>query len=141
MSKKIERFLKFFQKKIDFLLKAVYSRKHVQNKRKKKGVGRIMMSKKEYYGEVFVAPYELIEKDVDKMQMEYYKTQGEEENFLGVEVVTKKYKGEQVIITSNLVTDLSDIKYTAEDLLKLLKTNKVTSIELDEILEDLKYKE
>ena len=55
-------------------------------------------------------------------------------------MITKKYKGSNIIITSNLVTDLSDIKYTAEDLLKLLKTNKVTSIGLDEILEDLRYK-
>lgn len=61
-------------------------------------------------------------------------------HFYGVEVITKKYKGSNIIITSNLVTDLSDIKYTAEDLLKLLKTNKVTSIGLDEILEDLRYK-
>ena len=57
-----------------------------------------------------------------------------------MEVITKKYKGEEVIITSNLVTDLSDIKYTADDLVKLLKTNKVTCIQLDEIVEDLKYK-
>lgn len=38
-----------------------------------------MKSKKEYFGEVIVASNDLIEKDVDKMQMEYYKTQGLEE--------------------------------------------------------------
>lgn len=100
-----------------------------------------MESSKTYYGEAIINPSELIDTQRKGfMKLEYYGTKDVLENEFveyGIEIVKKEYINTNFIQETNNISNVTDNKIEMEEIITILKRNKVTPIELEDIINDL----
>ncbi len=103
-----------------------------------------MESFKVYYGEARFNNSELIETNKKGLiKLEYYGTKNvlQENNIeYGIEIVKKQYKDKQFIEETNSVNNIVQNEKEMEELIMLLKRNKVTPIGLEDVIGDLARK-
>ena len=99
-----------------------------------------MSSSKLYYGETRVEIKELIESNRRGfIKLEYYGTKLIEEEFVGygIEIVKKEYINKNLTKETNSVNNVAETEEELEEMIRLLKRNKVTPIGLEDIISDL----
>lgn len=103
-----------------------------------------MDSFKIYYGEARFGSRELIETNKKGLiKLEYYGTKNvlqEDSVEYGIEIVKKEYKNKQFIEESNSISNIVQNEKEMEELIMLLKRNKVTPIGLEDVIGDLAKK-
>lgn len=103
-----------------------------------------MDSFKIYYGEARFDSRELIETNKKGLiKLEYYGTKNvlqEDSVEYGIEIVKKEYKNKQFIEESNSISNIVQNEKEMEELIMLLKRNKVTPIGLEDVIGDLAKK-
>ena len=97
-----------------------------------------------FFGGVFIDQETLETSGINHpIKLEYYKRINEDELFeenkakYGVNIVKTEYTNEQTIVEQKGIKYLTNDETRANYLLKILKENFVTPIELDEIVSDL----
>ena len=107
------------------------------------------MGARDYYGCATLEKEELLELETDidhQISVEYYRTEQIKYNkfnmarkMYGIEVIKKDYSNKQVPYIERHVSQFltKDIE-KAENILNLLKINKVMPVHVDEIIQDLK---
>lgn len=94
-----------------------------------------------YYGETRVNIKELIETNRKGfIKLEYYGTKQTVQNEhteYGIEIVKKEYINKNFTQESNNISNITDDKKQIEEIITLLKRNKVTPIGLEDIICDL----
>lgn len=99
---------------------------------------------KSLYGEISLNQTELLGSNIDKMKLEYYKMDNksnilkEEETTYGVEIVKREYVGNEEKVEAKKAL-LCDNEKEIDDIIEILKSNKVTPIELEDIVNDYLY--
>lgn len=91
---------------------------------------------KSFYGGVCFEPKELLENEIkNDVKIEYYKTK----NFqnYGVEVIKRTQKFNEVIVEKESIKNVSNDEKITNEIIGVLKRNKVTPIALKEIVTDL----
>lgn len=100
-----------------------------------------MENSKTYYGEALVNLKELIEANKKGfIKLEYYGTkQVTQDNFdeYGIEVIKKEYVNNKFVEETRNVSRITGNKKELEDIISILKRNKVTPIGLVDIVKDL----
>lgn len=100
-----------------------------------------MDSFKRYYGEARFNGRELVETNKKGLiKLEYYGTKNilqEDIIEYGIEIVKKEYQNRQFIQESNSVNNIVQNEREMEELIMLLKRNKVTPIGLEDVIGDL----
>lgn len=100
-----------------------------------------MESSKRYYGEEIINIKELIESNEKGfIKLEYYgisKVIEDEFTEYGIEVIKKQYKNKQFIEEIQSVKNIAENESDMEEMIGLLKRNKVTPIGLKDIISDL----
>lgn len=100
-----------------------------------------MESSKIYYGETIMNIKELIETNRKGfMKLEYYATKEVIENEhtkYGIEIVKKEYINKNFIQETNNINNVTNDEKQIEEIISVLKRNKVTPIGLDDIISDL----
>ncbi len=103
-----------------------------------------MESFKIYYGDARFNISELIETNKKGLiKLEYYGTKNvlsENDIEYGIEIVKKEYKDKQFFEEVNTVNNIAQNEKEMEDLIMLLKRNKVTPIGLEDVIGDLAMK-
>ena len=98
-----------------------------------------------FFGCTFMSRDELEDIGVKyPIKLEYYKTQTNEENLknikdikYGIEVIKTSYKEENVYIERKTIPDIIKDELKIEEILNKFKTNKVTPVSAEYIIEDL----
>lgn len=100
-----------------------------------------MYSSKIYYGDTRVNIKELIEANQKGIiKLEYYGTKKVvQDEFVeyGIEVVKKEYKNSSFTQEVNNVNNIAENEKELEELVSILKRNKVTPVGLEDIISDL----
>ncbi len=96
---------------------------------------------KELYAEVVLNKDELVESESNRIELEYYKiskkASKEQSNLYGVEIVKKEYLGNKSLEEKEDIDCLTNDETVVNNLLSVLKRNKVTPICLNEILDEV----
>ncbi len=104
-----------------------------------------MSAIKEFYGGTFLNTQETINSS-EKIELKYYKiineVAGKRTNHIkyGIEVVKKCIKGNIITEEKKEIFNCIENEDTAEKVLEILKVNKVSPINVVDILEDMSYK-
>ena len=99
---------------------------------------------KKLYEEISIGKEELIGSNIDKMKIEYYKTNNEsnilkeDEIKYGVEIVKKEYVGEEEKVEVGQAF-LCDNEKELNEVIEVLKNNQVMPVELEYIAHDYLY--
>ena len=106
-----------------------------------------MYRKKMLYGYTALSYEDLLECDQkNKIELEYYKIKNtkdnikvpEDSNTYGIEIIKKKYNNENnYIVEKSEIHNLTKNEKFVEQILEILKINKVTPISLDDVMYDL----
>ena len=100
-----------------------------------------MESSRTYYGEAIVNLGELIEANRRGfIKLEYYGTKDVLENEFveyGIEIVKKEYINKNFIQETNNISNITEDEREMEEIITILKRNKVTPIGLEDIISDL----
>jgi len=78
-----------------------------------------------------------------KIELEYYRVKNEHNNkaVYGIEVVKKEYKKEGVNVEASNITNVTNSKNKAEEIINCLKKHKVTPVCLNDVVEDILYEQ
>lgn len=100
-----------------------------------------MDSSRIYYGETIVNIKELIETNRKGfIKLEYYGTKQtiqNEHTEYGIEIVKKEYINKDFVEEINNINNITNDEKQIEEIISLLKRNKVTPMGLDDIISDL----
>lgn len=100
-----------------------------------------MESSRIYYGETIVNIKELIETNRKGfIKLEYYGTKQtiqNEHTEYGIEIVKKEYINKDFVEEINNINNITNDEKQIEEIISLLKRNKVTPMGLDDIISDL----
>ena len=99
---------------------------------------------KKFYAGVVLNKDELTDSDSNHIELEYYKiakTNKEsitkKSNLYGIEIVKREYLGKKKLKEKNNIYNLTNDETIVDKLLDILKTNKVTPITLNDIVEEI----
>lgn len=99
---------------------------------------------KKFYAGVVLNKDELTNSDSNHIELEYYKilrTNREsitrKSNLYGIEIVKKEYLGKRKTKEKNNIYNLTNDETVVDKLLDILKTNKVTPIALNDIVDEI----
>ena len=100
-----------------------------------------MESSRTYYGDAVVNLRELIETNRKGfIKLEYYGTKDVlEDEFVeyGIEIIKKEYINRNIIKETNNISNVTKDEREIEEIISVLKRNKVTPIGLEDIISDL----
>lgn len=100
-----------------------------------------MENSRTYYGEALVNLEELVETNKKRfIKLEYYGTKQvtqDKFNEYGIEVIKKEYINNQFVEEIRNVNRITESKRELEEIISILKRNKVTPIGLVDIVKDL----
>ena len=99
---------------------------------------------KKFYAGVVLNKDELTNSDSNHIELEYYKilrtNKGsftKKSNLYGIEIVKKEYLGKRKWQFENNIYDLTNDETIVDKLLDILKTNKVTPITLNDVVDEI----
>lgn len=99
---------------------------------------------KKFYAGVVLNKDELANSDSNHIELEYYKilrtnrqSLTKKSNLYGIEVVKREYLGKRKTKEKNNIYNLTNDEALVDNLLDILKTNKVTPITLNDVIEEI----
>ena len=99
---------------------------------------------KKFYAGIVLNKNELKESNLSRIELEYYKISkkavrnvGEKTNLYGIEIVKKEYLGKKRVKEKNNMYNLTNDENTIDNLLHILRKNKVTPISLKDVVEEV----
>ena len=108
-----------------------------------------MINTKEFYGDTYIDKSDYNELDAEyKMELKYFKikehrnVQTDSNNKIyGIEIYKKEMKKEKTYTEKKVFNRISDCEENVDMILNILKKNKVTPVAVQDVLEDLSYKD
>lgn len=101
-----------------------------------------MKNIREFYGDTVIDKNDYNEFDSEfKIELTYYKTQGLElldDKKFGIEIVKKETDGKNIKVEAKEFESIVDTEEKVNNILEVLKRNKVTPIAVNDVLEDMK---
>ncbi len=101
-----------------------------------------MKNIREFYGDTVIDKSDYNEFDGEfKIELTYYKTQELEmldDKKFGIEIVKKETDGKKIKIETKEFENIVDTEEKVDNILEILKRNKVTPIAVNDVLEDMK---
>lgn len=101
---------------------------------------------KRFYGSIFIGKEKLEEAGINNpIKLEYYKIINENEEIneekskFGIKIVKTQYLENDTIIEDETIKHISNNSERVDQILEILKTNEVTPICLQDIVNDLSY--
>lgn len=99
---------------------------------------------KKLYAGIVLNKEELKESNSNRIELEYYKISkkskekiSQKTNIYGIEIIKKEYSGKRKRKEKNNIYNLTDDEKVINSLLNILKSNKVTPVALDDIVEEV----
>ena len=94
---------------------------------------------RKFYGKTTIDSSDSDELQEDfKMELEYYQLENStSKHQYGIEIVKKETKNSQMNIEKKMINNICNREQETSKLLKILMTNKVTPISVEDILQDL----
>lgn len=99
---------------------------------------------KKFYAAIVLNKDELKESKSNRIELEYYKISkretkkvGKKTNLYGIEIIKKEYFGNRKIKEKSNLYNLTSDENVIENLLHILRKNKVTPISLNDVIEEV----
>lgn len=99
---------------------------------------------KKFYASIVLNKEELKDSNRNRIELEYYKISrkttknvGQKSNLYGIEIVKKEYLGKKKYKEKNDIYNLTNDETIVDNLLKILRKNKVTPISLNDVIEEV----
>ncbi len=94
---------------------------------------------KEFYGKTFINTNSDNERYGKQIELEYFKTQGKQENAntYGIEIIKTQMNGNKIYVEKKQINSITSYENKAYKMLELLKRHKVTPVAMPYIIEDI----